>query len=335
MTSESRTKGLNETIDLLETQLREQIDAQAALRLEVEQLRRQIQFVAEQSETAERAVGQIDPKLQPYKGLPDKLQGLTEDAEHIRQAVTSARADFENALRMREAEARYDRQEVAELSKRVDGLTTRLGASDAELARLTNQLQQVTQALNVMPEQQHEIEERVDQQALRLERILEVNRDLEARIVAELSAQQDERFEVVSERLHVLGEMMKRIEARNEELSVEQTLRDDILQEIGLWRDEQARIDTRMASAEAAVERLLHSVDALHNETTLIEGRHSGLSERVASIRRDMAEIVDQVRDEFAKFNQLQEKQRRKQIQGLEQELREMKFHAFRPPQEP
>jgi hypothetical protein len=52
-------------------------------------------------------------------------------------------------------------------------------------------------------------------------------------------------------------------------------------------------------------------------------------------MRRDIAEVVDHVREEFAKYNTMLEKQRRKQIQVLEQELREMKFHAFRPPEEP
>jgi hypothetical protein len=76
-------------------------------------------------------------------------------------------------------------------------------------------------------------------------------------------------------------------------------------------------------------------VDKLHGDITLLEGRHSGLGERVAGMRRDIAEVVDHVREEFTKYNQMLEKQRRKQIQGLEQELREMKFHAFRPPEEP
>jgi hypothetical protein len=73
----------------------------------------------------------------------------------------------------------------------------------------------------------------------------------------------------------------------------------------------------------------------VHGEVTLLEGRHSGLGERVANLRKDIVEVVDHVREEFAKYNQMEEKQRRKQIQGLEQELREMKFHAFRPPEEP
>ena len=83
------------------------------------------------------------------------------------------------------------------------------------------------------------------------------------------------------------------------------------------------------------IESLQREIDELRGETTLLDGRHSGLSERVGAIRRDIAEVIDQVRAEFSKFGDMQEKQRRKQIEVLEQELRELKFHAFRPPEEP
>ena len=59
------------------------------------------------------------------------------------------------------------------------------------------------------------------------------------------------------------------------------------------------------------------------------------MSERVAGMRRDISVVVDQVREEFATFSKMLEKQRRKQIEMLEQELRETKFHAFHPPEEP
>jgi predicted nucleic acid-binding Zn-ribbon protein len=162
-----------------------------------------------------------------------------------------------------------------------------------------------------------------------------VNRDLEGRIREVLTAEQEGRFDVVFERLQVVGEMVK----RNEELIVaatsEQTLREEVLQEIAVWREEHSRIDARLNTLEDGREGVFAKLDKLAGEVTLLEGRHSGLGERVAGIRRDIAEVVDHVREEFAKYNQMIEKQRRKQIQALEQELRETKFHAFRPPEEP
>jgi len=94
-------------------------------------------------------------------------------------------------------------------------------------------------------------------------------------------------------------------------------------------------VDGRIAILEEATDKRVGQLDKMHGEIALLEGRHSGLGERVAGIRGDIAEVVDHVREEFAKYNTMMEKQRRKQIQVLEQELREMKFHAFRPPEEP
>jgi DNA anti-recombination protein RmuC len=102
-----------------------------------------------------------------------------------------------------------------------------------------------------------------------------------------------------------------------------------------MWRDQQARTDSRVTGVEEIAERVAGELEKLHNSVALLDGRQTGLGERVQNVRRDVSEVVDNVREEFAKFNQLLEKQRRKQIQILEQELREMKFHAFRPPEEP
>lgn len=142
-------------------------------------------------------------------------------------------------------------------------------------------------------------------------------------------------MQLVFERLQVVGEMVKRADETMEEVAREQTLRETVLQEIGVWRDQHNRIDQRINVLEEAAGGVQAELDKLEGAVTLLDGRHAGLGERVAGIRRDIAEVVDHVRAEFLKYNQLMEKQRRKQIQTLEQELREMKFHSFRPPEEP
>jgi chromosome segregation ATPase len=238
-------------------------------------------------------------------------------------------------LRVLRAEADYDRHERSEALKRVESATQQLGLISSDVAQVQAQSSQLGQTITSLLERQREVEAHLEQFGLRLDRAIVVNRDLESRIREVLVSEQDDRFDVVFERLQVVGEMVK----RNEELIVaatsEQTLREEVVQEIAVWREEHSRIDTRLNVLEEGREGVLARLDKVAGEITLLEGRHSGLGERVAGIRRDIAEVVDHVREEFAKYNQMMEKQRRKQIQVLEQELREMKFHAFRPPEEP
>ena len=158
---------------------------------------------------------------------------------------------------------------------------------------------------------------------------------MEQRVREAVTGEQEDRFDVVFERLQVVGEMVRRNEELVRTIAAERSMREEVVHEVSVFREELARTEGRINTLEESADKVLSSVDKLHGEISLLEGRHTGLGERVAGIRRDIAEVVDQVRAEFAKYNQMIEKQRRKQIQGLEQELREQKFHAFKPPEEP
>jgi len=332
---EPQAQALGEIITWLEQQVRGTRDDQQRVLEQVDQIRRQIYDLAEQLNANERAVREVDPKLMPLKGIPEKIRSLDEGAEHLRQNLSANRADVENALRIVRAEAESDRAERGEATRRIERAVHQLGLVMADVAQVQQQTSQVGQSLQTVLERQRESEARTEQFGLRLDRSIEVNRDLEERIKAVLTAAQDERFGIAFERLQVVGEMVKRNEDMVATVVNERSLRQEVLDEVSVWRQEHSRIDGRLNALEEVVEKLLAQVDKVHGEITLLEGRHSGLGERVAGIRRDISEVLDGVRAEFLKYNQMMEKQRRKQIQSLEQELRETKFHSFRPPEEP
>lgn len=335
MTANPQSQAIGEILTWLEQQLRESREDQTRAFIEIDQLRRQTQEMAADVDSAERAVREIDPKFVPFHGVPDKINGLAENIERVRQQLVAHQASFENTVRQLRAEAQYDRDERAEAFKRIDATASQLGLVMSDLTQLQHQASQVSQTTQTVIERQREVEAKVEQLGLRLDRAIEVNRDLDKTIRDALITEQEDRFDVVFERLQLIGEMVKRSDDVIRQVEAERSLRQEVIDEVAVWRAEHARIDGRLNGLEGIADRVLSQVDKVQGEITLLEGRHSGLGERVAAIRRDIAEILDHVRDEFAKYNQMTEKQRRKQIQVLEQELREMKFHAFKPPEEP
>lgn len=335
MAGEPQAQAIGEIITWLEQQLRANREEQSRQAAYIDQLRRQIHDLSEEMDAAQRAVREIDPKLLPFKGIPEKLRAIDEGTEHIRQSITANKSEVDNAIRLIRAEADYDRQERGEALRRIDAITSQLGLVLADVAQVQQQSAQGGQTMQTLLERQREVEQRLEQFGLRLDRAIEVNRDLEERIKEVVLGDLDDRFEVVYERLQVVGEMVKRNEDLIAGVVNQRDLRQELIDEISVWREEHGRIDGRLNTLEESVDKILGQLDRVHGEVTLLEGRHSGLGERVANIRRDIAEVVDHVREEFAKYNAMMEKQRRKQIQVLEQELREMKFHAFRPPEEP
>lgn len=335
MAGESQAQALGEIITWLEQQLRLSREEQARHVAQIEQLRRQVHDLQEQIDETSRAVREVDPKLLPFKGLPDKISGMNEITEQTRQAVLANKAEVDNTIRMMRAEADYDRQERGEALRRIEATGAQVNLVAADISQVQQQTSQMGQTMQTLLERQREVEARVEQFGLRLERSIEVNRDLEERIREAVFGDLDDKFSVVYERLQVVGEMVKRNEDLIAGVTNERSLRQELLDEMMVWREEHNRIDGRLNALEEVAERVVGQLDKVHGEVTLLEGRHSGLGERVANIRRDIAEVVDHVREEFAKYNAMMEKQRRKQIQVLEQELRESKFHAFRPPEEP
>ncbi|MEO8538396.1 MAG: hypothetical protein ABI577_01555 [bacterium] len=331
----SQAEAIGEIITWLEQQIRTGREEQLRQLSQLDQLRRQIHDLSEEMNEAQRAVREIDPKLAPFKGLPEKIRSLDESTEHIRQGITGNKAEVDNALRLLRAEADYDRQERGEALRRIDTATSQLGLVLADVAQVQHQAAQVSQITQTLLERQREVEAEVEQFGLRLDRSIEVNRDLEERIKVVVLGDLDDRFEVVYERLQVVGEMVKRNEDMIAGVVNERNLRQELIDELSVWRQEHSRIDGRLNVLEELTDKVVAQIDKVHGEVTLLEGRHSGLGERVSNIRKDIAEVVDHVREEFGKYNAMVEKQRRKQIAVLEQELRESKFHAFRPPEEP
>jgi chromosome segregation ATPase len=335
MAGEPQAQAITELLTWLEQQLRAQREEQARHVAYLDQLRRQVQDLSEQLDAAQRQVREFEPRLSPFRGLPDKLTAIDQAMEDLRQAVSAVRNEADHQFRTLRAESQYDREERAEVIRRVETAANQLGLVLADVAQVQQQTSQVAQQLQALIERQRDVEQQVHQFGLRLDRTIEVNRDLEERIKAVVLGDLDERFEVVFERLQVVGEMVRRNEELISTIAHERDYRQELIDEIAIWREEHQRIDNRLNHLEEVADRFTATLDKLQGELTLLEGRHSGLGERVANMRRDIAEVVDHVREEFAKFNAMYEKQRRKQIQVLEQELREMKFHAFRPPEEP
>jgi chromosome segregation ATPase len=335
MAGELHSQAIGEILQWLEQQMRETRDDHLRTIAQLDQVRHKVYEMAEALTQTERAVREVDPKFLPFRGLPEKLRGLDETSEHLRHQVITNRSEMDNALRILRAEADYDREERAEALKRIEAAASQLGLLAADTAQLQAQVSQVSHTAASIIERQREVEARVEQFGLRLDRAIEVNKDVEERVKAVLTEDQEERYGLVYERLQVVGEMVKRNEALIEEATREQTMRREVIEAVQVWREQSTRVDSRVTMLEDLLEKLVQRVDKVEGEVALAQGRHTGLAERVTGIKSDIAQVVDYVREEFAKYNQMTEKQRRKQIQVLEQELREMKFHAFRPPEEP
>ncbi len=335
MTSEPALRSVEETLALLEREAQASREANEALEREVTQLRRQVQAALEQHEETGRATRQLEVMLGRLQGIPQKVTELAQDTEQLRTAVSETRGKVEANERTRDAEALAANRELREAIRKMEALETQLELLASEGAARETKLDQVGQALSVLLDWQQEMRQHTEQYDLRLQRLTDLSEEVEGRVLAAAQTLQERPLEVIHERLQILGELAHRTEEAIEALRTGQINREDVQAEMDRRRDEQERAEAHLSRMEGEVENLARQIDEARGETALLDGRHAGLSERVSLIRRDIAEMVDHVRDEFARFSELQERSRKRQIEALEQEMRETKFHSLRPPDEP
>ena len=335
MSADPAIRSADEALAELETQLHAQREAGEELRLDLLQLSRRVEALAEQVVEAEGAARAVGPELAAFRGLPARTAELARDAEQLRTQTVDTRDALASAERTRDAEALTLGRELAGAIRGMEQLSARLDLLAAAAAAREAQLEQLARDLAAFAEWRRASEARDEQADLRLQRLTELVEEIEGRVLAAAAGRLERPLETVHERLQILAGMAQRAEERIEELRAERHLAADVEEELGRRRDEYERIEARLSRAEGEVETLARQLEEARAATLLVDGRHTGLTERVNLIRRDIAEMVDHVREEFARFGQMQEQSRRKQIESLEQELREMKFHGPRPPPEP
>lgn len=335
MTSEPALRSIEETLALLEGEARSSRETTEALDRELTQLRRQVQAALERYEETGRTARQVEAMQGRLQGIPQKVGELAQEGEHVRTALSEMRTALESNERTRDAEALAANRELREAIRKIDALEDQVALLASEAAARETKLDQIGQSLSVLLDWQQEVRQQTEQYELRLQRLTELSEETEGRVLAAAQTLQERPLEVIHERLQILGELAHRTEEAIEALRTGQVNKEDVDAEMARRRDEQERTEAQVSRLEGEVENLARLIDEARGETALLDGRHSGLSERVSLIRRDISEMVDHVRDEFARFSELQERSRKRQIEALEQEMRETKFHSLRPPDEP
>jgi chromosome segregation ATPase len=177
-----------------------------------------------------------------------------------------------------------------------------------------------------------EVGRNLEELQARNERNLEAGKRLEQtlhRIDGDLTmlARQDENF---TERLQLHVEHMRRLEERIAGLLDDQTTHDEIFQKMDVVRNEGQYLAERMASVEKTLDDQRATIEEQSHALDLIGPRLQGHADRLTEVHHSLASYHEDLLTHLQRWSQLYEKQRRRQISQLEQELRELKQYEFK-----
>jgi chromosome segregation ATPase len=284
----------------------------------------------------EEAVAAIPPHLEMLPRFEHQLDELTDELHRVGEHGLQTEARLVDLGRVRQTEQERDRAVLNELAHRMEAVERGIAAGGPRFEALEEATRRTQEAISTVRQRLEETGRAVEGLDGRLVRVVDAGGRTEqefARVSGELEALRRQDV-MLAERVQVYTEMLRRLEAQITAVSGEVAVKQDVLDRIELNRIGAHRMEERLSLLEAAALDLREIGDDVRRQLTLLDGRDRGLYDRLAGLQTDLAAYRTVVQEQFKRLQQAQERLKRRQIEDLEREIREMRIHAFRPVEE-
>ena len=290
--------------------------------------------------------------------IPEKIDGLNIRLEENRSEYVGITERLALAFRSSE----QIRSSVDEVNNRIDEVDNRFRRTQADLTNFEyvkpDEISELVERLNFLQSNNSVITQRVDEllenladmrasipplgdrlrvfetEFKHLENRIQVVERKEGSVAKELSNELETRLEPVEDQMRILLSNFSQIRKEVGTFAAEQVEMSRIIDEVTLRTAKIESIEARITEIGATVDVEIRQIAELIEEDKKNLSSQYVLGDRIENVHQEILSLIDQVTSEFKRFNTQQEGQRRRQIQGLSQDLRESTFHNLHPPSE-
>jgi chromosome segregation ATPase len=319
-------------VDWLHSELQAVKQLTGHLSQQTEQLRSAFFELGDQNESSDGRFDTIEVALQSIPQLFDEVGQIRDEVVHLREEQVTLRSLLDEIARGWVGEFERDRRERTELYRRIE-------AVQREVEGITNRQNHVEEATRHahegVAETHHEIEttqRSIEAMERRVDRSIEAaNRiDSTAALFAAAIDSLKNQDDVLTERVRLAGDVARRVEEELTAVKQEHGLYHVILDKIELQRAERVRVDDRLAELDAGVDEMRGRFESLIQALTALDGRTHGHGERLNLVQNDMEVVRVQIMEQLQKMADLQERLRRKRLEELDREVKELKRYTIK-----
>ena len=315
---------LQDQFHLLKAQLgkaQHQTDQTQALALDVaEKLRQQETAIADLA-TQASAIGPLQEELRQVKEAFGRLQ----------DQQVQLRTQLEETIRQQMAETERERVQVGDLHRRLEGLERNVEGWLDRQSGVEDAARRYQEGIALANLRAEGIEQRQEVLEGRASRNLEATNRIDqeiSRIDAAIQGLERE-DELQSERARVALEAARRVEALVESEKRDLQALSQLSERIELLRVERQRLEERLAQAEESVNELRGLFARQEQIVGVLDGRTQGYLGRLEALREEILRHRQEFVEHLLKLSTGQERLKRRQIEDLEREIKELKQHAI------
>lgn len=334
MTSNQRQPATPSDVLLwLEDELRETKMQVLHLEQGLSEAQGQLSELTLQVRTGADATSGVSARLVEIPQITNQVGQIRQSLAGVEEHAISVDRRLTEGLRQQQVETERLRQELNGTHRRIELIERAIDTWGPRFEHLEEADRRFQESLTLTRQRGEELERRHESAELRTSRGFEAMRRYEydaGRFESAIEALEKQEA-VMAERLQALAEAVRRVEQQNDATAAEIIAQQQFFEAIDLLRAEIHRLEDRAAVAETMADG--HSQDLVEHRRllSLLEGKDRGFSERLSLLQAELATYKGQVTEQFHRVHLALDREKRRLIEELERELRELKVTTFRP----
>jgi len=286
--------------------------------------------VAEKMRQQEATVAELASQASATVPLQEEIRQLKDVLARLQEQQVQARGQLEETIRQRLSEAERGRVEVGDLCRRLEDLERHVESWLDRQSGIEDAARRYQEGIALANARSESMDQRLENLEGRASRNLEATNRIDqeiSRIDAAIQGLERE-DDLQSERARVALEAARRVEA-----DVESERRDlralaELSERLELLKVERQRLEDRLAQVEENVNELRGLLAHQEQLLGVLDGRTQGYLGRLESLREEIMRHRQQFVEHLLKLSSGQERLKRRQIEELEREIKELKQHA-------
>lgn len=316
-----------DAVPWLEEELRQAKSQLHKLEQQVEQARNQVWNLAESVQKGEDVLSALASHLTTFPHLQDEVRQAKEQLGRLQERQLANQSRIEEMIRQQQAAAERQREEHGGSLRRLEAAERlaqsyegRMLAVEEGGRRFRDDISLLEKRLEVADKGLEEVGGKTAHHSEAVKRLEEEMRRLH--VESDALTKQDS---ILSERVQLLAEQVRRLGEQVTILSEDRVAQQELKDVQDHWHAESQRLDERLKALERVVgEQHQHAEDHAR-ALELLESKSQTQMERLAAFQQQIREQRQQVVAYLRKLSQFQERQKRRQLAAMEQELKEMK----------
>ena len=316
-----------DAVPWLEEEVRQTKALVHKLQQQVEQTTNQAWVLSQGLRKAEDLLAAMSAQSAAMPQLQDEVRQLKEQVGRLHERLLASQGRMEETVRAQQTGMEREREERSATMRRLEATEKLTQSYEGRVLAMEEGQRRIRDDIALLQKRAVELDKSVEDAVGKTARHGESVKRLEqesSRVHAELDAlaKQDS---AISERLQLFGEQARRTEEQVSIVSADRVTRQDFAEAQAQWRGEQQRLADRLKAMEQTLDEVRQRAEDQGRALELLESKAATQMERVTLFQQQIRDHRQQVAEFLRKLAQFEERQKRRQLAALEQELKEIK----------